>query len=821
MLARDNVFQQHLGASIASVVINSVKENEWEKKNAEGIDKKYKSIFQTAEEQNEIIQKRTFSAVNAAVVAGIQAKDDRLSNLSGLMASRFSESELMLDRNERIRFVMERMFKETQLSDVLSNTVSMLAVRMVDHFAIKDKVFEVIRTPTTSRNQVSFVLNPTLTKFSQLMHSNKEDTKVFASVLSDIINNFGKNSGQRSWRDESKSVFALVLDYGGPALLRQLNTVLHGPSLSTLYKEVRLPYQIPNQLEDSTFARAKIFFDKMKCHGPFQIAIDATPVLPSLRIRGNEIYGYATGDKVIVRNANDIISVLKSERYVKARQVTAFMLAPLKVSGPFFILALKPVMKGETSFTVKDWYNTAQRLAAENGLHIVGLGADGDSKVRKFYLDTFSKDYIPSGQQLTLSYPTFNFAATLNMYDNEAIPSIMFPDWRHLFKKWRNQLLNMRKLLLLGKHVVQIEHLIQIYEPYKLDSGLWKSDVYVRDKQNVDAAIRILKPCVCATLRKWNDELTIGTQVYLTAGHALYQAFTVESLTPRERARLAWKPITFLRLWKKYLEIKNYDRATHFISMQTFTDTVLAGHSIILFMLINAKYYPDVAFPIKYLGSDVCEVLFAELRGFCKGKNNFSFLEMLDIAARVQKLQEIRSKFKSQQRMEQDTSEREQWPCNLESELITGMKNAEREILKTIQLLGMSNELIRSNVLFQNDHTGELTIVNLDSEAYIAQDCFPDELNVLHAEDLADLDNGVLLDALDNGQISVAHNLAEIVAESAQASNIENDRSALEEGDPRLCQYWNADGKCHYMDSDFTEPVNNKWVGCEFPDCGK
>lgn len=161
-------------------------------------------------------------------------------------------------------------------------------------------------------------------------------------------------------------MFALVLDYGGPALIRQLNTVLRGPSLSTLYKEVRLPYQIPNQLEDFTFARAKIFFDKMKCRGPFQIAIDATPVLPSLRIRGNEIYGYATGDK-------DIISLLKSERYAQARQVTAFVLAPLKAKGPFFILGLKPVMKGETSLTVQDWYSTAQRLAAENGLHIVGL----------------------------------------------------------------------------------------------------------------------------------------------------------------------------------------------------------------------------------------------------------------------------------------------------------------------------------------------------------------------------------------------------------------------------------------------------------------
>lgn len=37
--------------------------------------------------------------------------------------------------------------------------------------------------------------------------------------------------------------------------------------------------------------------------------------------------------------------------------------------------------------------------------------------------------------------------------------------------------------------------------------------------------------------------------------------------------------------------------------------------------------------------------------------------------------------------MGQDTLEREQWPYDLESELIIGMKNAEKEILKTIQLL--------------------------------------------------------------------------------------------------------------------------------------
>lgn len=62
----------------------------------------------------------------------------------------------------------------------------------------------------------------------------------------------------------------------------------------------------------------------------------------------------------------------------------------------------------------------------------------------------------------------------------------------------------------------------------------------------------------------------------------------------------------------------------------------------------------------------------------------------------------------------------------------------------------MSNELIRSNVLFYNDYIGEFIIVNFDLEVYIIEDCFFDELDVLFVEDLVDLDNGVLLDVLDN-----------------------------------------------------------------------
>lgn len=163
--------------------------------------------------------------------------------------------------------------------------------------------------------------------------------------------------------------------------------------------------------------------------------------------------------------------------------------------------------------------------------------------------------------------------------------------------------------------------------------GLWKSDIFVRDKQNVDAAKRILNPAVCQCLKKSNEALTKGLRVYLAVGSSLLRCFTGKSLSPKERANLAWKPVIFLRLWKTWLLHEKYDPKTHFVSDQTYTDVILARHSVILNMLVFAKYFPDVPFCPWLFGSDSCEVLFSYLRGFTKGKNNFNFLEMLDITA--------------------------------------------------------------------------------------------------------------------------------------------------------------------------------------------
>ena len=127
-------------------------------------------------------------------------------------------------------------------------------------------------------------------------------------------------------------------------------------------------------------------------------------------------------------------------------------------------------------------------MGLENNLQIIGVGEDGDSKFRRFYLQTYSVNKLP-GDRIILNYEGFNFAGEVKQIDTHFTATVMHSDWKLFIKKWRNQLLNTRKILVLGNNVVLVTYmyLMQIYNAFKLESGLSKSDVFGRDKQNVDA----------------------------------------------------------------------------------------------------------------------------------------------------------------------------------------------------------------------------------------------------------------------------------------------------------------------------------------------
>lgn len=62
------------------------------------------------------------------------------------------------------------------------------------------------------------------------------------------------------------------------------------------------------------------------------------------------------------------------------------------------------------------------------------------------------------------------------------------------------------------------------------------------------------------------------------------------------------------------------------------------------------------------------------------------------------------------------------------------MKEAEKEVVKTFEELGMTDSLVKANVLFQHQHSGDITVLNSGTTAYITDENTPDELDVLSVE---------------------------------------------------------------------------------------
>jgi len=67
-----------------------------------------------------------------------------------------------------------------------------------------------------------------------------------------------------------------------------------------------------------------------------------------------------------------------------------------------------------------------------------------------------------------------------------------------------------------------IKDLMRLYESKKLKSGLWKSDSFVKDKQNMAAALRILQPEVRECLSEWNKDRSQVIRIYLRVEHNIY-----------------------------------------------------------------------------------------------------------------------------------------------------------------------------------------------------------------------------------------------------------------------------------------------------------
>ena len=95
---------------------------------------------------------------------------------------------------------------------------------------------------------------------ANILTSPQKDSCILKEFIVDLVKNYGKDEGSgERWSDQTKTLFSVILDYGGPALVTQVGEQLDGPSLKVTYKNVRLPYKITGAMSLDTFERAKSF----------------------------------------------------------------------------------------------------------------------------------------------------------------------------------------------------------------------------------------------------------------------------------------------------------------------------------------------------------------------------------------------------------------------------------------------------------------------------------------------------------------------------------------------------------------------------------
>ena len=182
-------------------------------------------------------------------------------------------------------------------------------------------------------------------KLAAMIENQGEKSATFVSIISDlIINNFKES---KRWNDDTKSLFAILLDYGGPALIKIVSEKMGGPSLQTTYTTARSKFSVPTKLEEGIFETAASFYNRIGYKGPFILAIDATAILPCIRVKGKRVIGIATEEDIVVHMAQDIIDLTSDETVEKARLANAFVLTPLQGHVPSFVVAVSPVVNGQ------------------------------------------------------------------------------------------------------------------------------------------------------------------------------------------------------------------------------------------------------------------------------------------------------------------------------------------------------------------------------------------------------------------------------------------------------------------------------------------
>ena len=99
-------------------------------------------------------------------------------------------------------------------------------------------------------------------------------------------------------------------------------------------------------------------------------------------------------------------------------------MVPLQPTIPSFTLAIQPVVKGKTTDTGDEWMCNSRTWVQECGMRILGPEADGDSKIRKYFL---IRCHSTVNRRVGMSISATDFTFFMHLWKNSMM-TIAYPN---------------------------------------------------------------------------------------------------------------------------------------------------------------------------------------------------------------------------------------------------------------------------------------------------------------------------------------------------------------------------------------------------------
>ena len=424
------------------------------------------------------------------------------------------------------------------------------------------------------------------------------------------------------------------------------------PSLRTVQRFVAKDYQ---PIHEGVFR-----FDELlnhliafKCPKIVSIGEDATRVIKKVQydVESDKLVGFVLpccdnglpqSDAFIAtdfESMQEFFSVSSVAKYA-----FVYMVKPLTDKVPAFCLScIGTDNRFSAELVLKRWNYINSELKSR-GIHLLSIGADGDSReLKAMQVSTQLLSSSPGSlSRMSLAANTIEIPSTWSSWFLLKRPtSIAFiQDPVHVAVKLKSRLLRPSIVLPLGKFAAGNHHLRIVQSAFSKDQhGLRERDVNHKDKQNYEAVTRMISNSVMEILMSIPDAK--GTVVYLKIMKSITDTFLDKSLVCLVRVEKAWYCVVFLRYWRQWVLLcPEYNLSDNFITCNTYTCVELNAHSLIVYILsLQAVYASDSnSFLPWILGSQCCEKVFRSARSMSSVFSTVINFGMLGLLQRPHRL---------------------------------------------------------------------------------------------------------------------------------------------------------------------------------------